>query len=388
MAHTVLVVFGTRPEAIKMAPVIKELEERPARFTTISCVTAQHRRMLDQVLSIFDIRPEYDLDIMKENQNLFDITARALTGLKEVLERTAPDVVLVQGDTTTAFVAGLAAYYLRMPVGHIEAGLRTWNKYSPFPEEVNRRLLSVVADYHFAPTEWSRSNLVGEGTDPDKIWVTGNTVIDALIMIRERQEAEPARRALIDGFRERWGIGFPDGRRMILVTGHRRENFGTGFRDICAALKSIARERPDVSIIYPVHLNPSVQRPVREILSGVPNIHLIEPVEYEQFVFLMNRSYLILTDSGGVQEEAPSLGKPVLVMREVTERPEGVEAGVVKLVGTDREKIVGSVSELLDDDVTYRRMAEAVNPYGDGKAALRIADILASNIAGNSGARS
>lgn len=385
---TVLVVFGTRPEAIKMAPVIKELERRPAHFTTISCVTAQHRRMLDQVLSIFDIRPGYDLDIMRDNQNLFDITAHALTGLKEVLEGTAPDVVLVQGDTTTAFVAGLAAYYLRIPVGHIEAGLRTWNKYSPFPEEVNRRLLSVVADYHFAPTEWSRSNLIGEGTDPERIWVTGNTVIDALMMIKERQEAESARTALMENFRDRWGIGFPDGRKMVLVTGHRRENFGEGFRNICTALKNIAGERPDVDIIYPVHLNPSVQRPVREILSGVPNVHLIEPVEYEQFIFLMNRSYLILTDSGGVQEEAPSLGKPVLVMREVTERPEGVEAGVVRLVGTDRDKIVTSVSELLDDGAVYRRMAEAVNPYGDGRAASRIADVLALKAGADKGGRS
>jgi UDP-N-acetylglucosamine 2-epimerase (non-hydrolysing) len=385
---TVLVVFGTRPEAIKMAPVIKELERRPAHFTTISCVTAQHRRMLDQVLSIFDIRPGYDLDIMRDNQNLFDITAHALTGLKEVLEGTAPDVVLVQGDTTTAFVAGLAAYYLRIPVGHIEAGLRTWNKYSPFPEEVNRRLLSVVADYHFAPTEWSRSNLIGEGTDPERIWVTGNTVIDALMMIKERQEAESARTALMENFRDRWGIGFPDGRKMVLVTGHRRENFGEGFRNICTALKNIAGERPDVDIIYPVHLNPSVQRPVREILSGVPNVHLIEPVEYEQFIFLMNRSYLILTDSGGVQEEAPSLGKSVLGMREVTERPEGVEAGVVRLVGTDREKIVTSVSELLDDGALYRRMAEAVNPYGDGRAASRIADVLALKAGADKGGRS
>ncbi|NLT23741.1 MAG: UDP-N-acetylglucosamine 2-epimerase (non-hydrolyzing) [Syntrophorhabdus sp.] len=384
----VLLVFGTRPEAIKMAPVIRSLKERPEPFEVITCVTAQHRRMLDQVLSIFSITPDYDLDIMKEDQDLFDVTVRALSGLREIYEATKPDVVLAQGDTTTAFVAGLAAYYFRIPVGHVEAGLRTWNKYSPFPEEANRRLLSVVADYHFAPTEWSRSNLLAEGVAPGSVWVTGNTVIDALMMINEKQEAGRAGSALMRAFRDRWGIDLSDGRRMILVTGHRRENFGTGFRDICTALKSIARERPDVSIVYPVHLNPSVQRPVREILSGVPNIHLIEPVEYEQFVFLMNRSYLILTDSGGVQEEAPSLGKPVLVMREVTERPEGVEAGVVRLVGTDRETIVGSVSELLDDDVTYRRMAEAVNPYGDGKAALRIADILASNIAGNSGARS
>lgn len=378
--YTALFVFGTRPEAIKMAPVIRSLEAQGGLFRTVICVTAQHRQMLDQVLSLFDIRPHFDLDIMKDNQDLFDITLQALTGLKEVFKETRPDVVLVQGDTTTAFVGGLAGYYLKTPVAHIEAGLRTWNKYSPFPEEANRRLLSVVTDYHFAPTEWSRSNLVAEGTDPARVWVTGNTVIDALLMIRERQDEGPARTALREGFRDRWGIDPGDGRRMILVTGHRRESFGVGFQNICRALKTIAGERSDVSIVYPVHLNPSVQGPVREVLSGVPNVHLIEPVEYEQFVFLMNNSYLILTDSGGVQEEAPSLGKPVLVMREVTERPEGVEAGVVKLVGTSRERIVTSVSELLDDDALYKRMAEAVNPYGDGKAARRIADILASNL--------
>jgi len=378
--RTVLLAFGTRPEAIKMAPVIKELERRAGDFKVIACVTAQHRRMLDQVLSIFDIQPDYDLDIMKENQDLFDITANALTGLKEVFGATKPDIVLVQGDTTTAFVAGLAAYYLKIPVGHIEAGLRTWNKYSPFPEEVNRRLLSVVADYHFAPTEWSRSNLIREGTDAERIWVTGNTVIDALKMIRSRQETGPAKAALADHFRDRWGIAFPGGRRMILVTGHRRENFGEGFRNICMALKTIAQERPDVTIVYPVHLNPSVQRPVNEILSDVPNIHLIDPVEYEHFIFLMARSYMILTDSGGVQEEAPSLGKPVLVMREVTERPEGIEAGVVKLVGTDSRKIVTSVGELLDDGAAYGGMSEAVNPYGDGRAAERIVGILSSSI--------
>ncbi len=376
--RTVLLAFGTRPEAIKMAPVIKTLEKRAGDFRTIACVTAQHRRMLDQVLSIFSIRPHYDLDIMKNNQDLFDITAHALTGLKGVFKETKPDVVLVQGDTTTAFVAGLAAYYLKIPVGHIEAGLRTWNKYSPFPEEVNRRLLSVVADFHFAPTKWSRSNLIQEGTDPEKIWVTGNTVIDALMMIKERQRTEAAKTVLTDHFRKRWDIEFAKGKRMILVTGHRRENFGAGFRNICMALKTIARQRPDVNIVYPVHLNPSVQQPVNEILSGVPNIHLIEPVEYEQFIFLMNRSYMILTDSGGVQEEAPSLGKPVLVMREVTERPEGIESGVVKLVGTDSMSIVTSVAELLDNDGTYRRMSEAVNPYGDGRASERIADILSS----------
>lgn len=378
--YTALFVFGTRPEAIKMAPVIRSLEAQGGLFRTVICVTAQHRQMLDQVLSLFDIRPHFDLDIMKDNQDLFDITLQALTGLKEVFKETRPDVVLVQGDTTTAFVGGLAGYYLKTPVAHIEAGLRTWNKYSPFPEEANRRLLSVVTDYHFAPTEWSRSNLVAEGTDPARVWVTGNTVIDALLMIRERQDEGPARTALREGFRDRWGIDPGDGRRMILVTGHRRESFGVGFQNICRALKTIAGERSDVSIVYPVHLNPSVQGPVREVLSGVPNVHLIEPVEYEQFVFLMNNSHLILTDSGGVQEEAPSLGKPVLVMREVTERPEGVEAGVVKLVGTSRERIVTSVSELLDDDALYKRMAEAVNPYGDGKAARRIADILASNL--------
>lgn len=379
--RTVLLAFGTRPEAIKMAPVIKTLEKRAGDLRTIACVTAQHRRMLDQVLSIFSIRPQYDLDIMKENQDLFDITAHALTGLKKVFEETRPDIVLVQGDTTTAFAAGLAAYYLKIPVGHIEAGLRTWDKYSPFPEEVNRRLLSVVADYHFSPTEWSRSNLIQEGTDPERIWVTGNTVIDALMMIKEKQQTEAARTALLDHFKTRWGIEFAEGVRVILVTGHRRENFGAGFRDICTALKTIARQRPDVTVIYPVHLNPRVQRPVKEILSDVPNIHLIEPVEYEQFIFLMSRSYMILTDSGGVQEEAPSLGKPVLVMREVTERPEGVEAGVVRLVGTDSTKIVASAAELLDNDATYRRMSEAVNPYGDGKASERIVDILSSVVA-------
>ncbi|MDD3846754.1 MAG: UDP-N-acetylglucosamine 2-epimerase (non-hydrolyzing) [Syntrophorhabdaceae bacterium] len=379
--RTVLLAFGTRPEAIKMAPVMKTLEKRAGDFRTIACVTAQHRRMLDQVLSIFSIRPQYDLDIMKENQDLFDITAHALTGLKKVFEETRPDIVLVQGDTTTAFAAGLAAYYLKIPVGHIEAGLRTWDKYSPFPEEVNRRLLSVVADYHFSPTEWSRSNLIQEGTDPERIWVTGNTVIDALMMIKEKQQTEAARTALLDHFKTRWGIEFAEGVRMLLVTGHRRENFGAGFRDICTALKTIARQRPDVTVIYPVHLNPRVQRPVKEILSDVPNIHLIEPVEYEQFIFLMSRSYMILTDSGGVQEEAPSLGKPVLVMREVTERPEGVEAGVVRLVGTDSTKIVASAAELLDNDATYRRMSEAVNPYGDGKASERIVDILSSVVA-------
>jgi UDP-N-acetylglucosamine 2-epimerase (non-hydrolysing) len=368
-----------------MAPVIRSLEAQGGLFRTVICVTAQHRQMLDQVLSLFDIRPHFDLDIMKDNQDLFDITLQALTGLKRVFKETRPDIVLVQGDTTTAFVGSLAGYYLKTPVAHIEAGLRTWNKYSPFPEEANRRLLSVLTDYHFAPTEWSRSNLVAEGADPARVWITGNTVIDALLMIRERQETVPARTALMEGFRSRWGIDPGDGRRMILVTGHRRESFGVGFQNICRALKTIAGGRPDVSIVYPVHLNPSVQGPVREILSGVPNIHLIEPVEYEQFVFLMNRSYLILTDSGGVQEEAPSLGKPVLVMREVTERPEGVEAGVVKLGGTDRGRIVTSVSELLDDDALYRRMAEAVNPYGDGKAARRIADILVSNVGAGGG---
>jgi UDP-N-acetylglucosamine 2-epimerase (non-hydrolysing) len=375
--HNILLVMGTRPEAIKMAPVINKLKEYDSEFKTIVCVTAQHRQMLDQVLSLFEICPQYDLDIMKKNQDLFDITARLLKGLKKVFEETKPDLVLVQGDTTTAFIAGLAAYYLKIPLGHIEAGLRTYNKYSPFPEEVNRHLLSILSDFHFPPTEWSRSNLLQEGISPDKIWVTGNTVLDALLTIVEIHKTEDRGKALVKYFKKRWKIVVDDlNTKLILVTGHRRENFGKGFQNICLALKSIAEKRKDVVIVYPVHLNPNVQEPVKRMLSGLDNVYLIEPLEYEQFVFLMSSAYAVLTDSGGIQEEAPFLGKPVLVMRSTTERPEGIEAGVVKLVGTDKDRIVKNTIELLDNVVLYKKMSEAISPYGDGKASEKIIDIL------------
>lgn len=375
--HNILLVMGTRPEAIKMAPVINKLKEYDSEFKTIVCVTAQHRQMLDQVLSLFEICPQYDLDIMKKNQDLFDITARLLKGLKKVFEETKPDLVLVQGDTTTAFIAGLAAYYLKIPLGHIEAGLRTYNKYSPFPEEVNRHLLSILSDFHFSPTEWSRSNLLQEGISPDKIWVTGNTVLDALLTIVEIHKTEDRGKALVKYFKKRWKIVVDDlNTKLILVTGHRRENFGKGFQNICLALKSIAEKRKDVVIVYPVHLNPNVQEPVKRMLSGLDNVYLIEPLEYEQFVFLMSSAYAVLTDSGGIQEEAPFLGKPVLVMRSTTERPEGIEAGVVKLVGTDKDRIVKNTIELLDNAVLYKKMSEAISPYGDGKASEKIIDIL------------
>ncbi len=362
----ILFVFGTRPEAIKLAPVIHELASRP-RFTVRVCVTAQHREMLDQVLEAFSITPDHDLDLMRPGQDLFDVTARCLTALRPVLEAERPDWVIVQGDTTTVFVASLAAFYLDIRVAHVEAGLRTFDKRRPFPEEINRRLTSHVADLHFAPTERARRNLLEEGIPAEHIHVTGNTVVDALFYIRDR-------------YRGRWPA--PAGmrpverdRRLILVTGHRRESFGEGFERICRALRRIA-ERPDVEIVYPVHLNPNVQRPVHGLLGELPNVQLIEPLPYVSFVGLMESSYLILTDSGGIQEEAPSLGKPVLVLREVTERPEAVEAGTVKLVGTDVENIVAGVGELLDDPAVYERMSRAHNPYGDGKASVRIAEIL------------
>lgn len=371
--------MGTRPEAIKMAPVINKLKKHESKFTTIVCVTAQHRVMLDQVLSLFALNPQYDLNIMKKNQSLFEITAKSLKGLKGVFEEIKPHLVLVQGDTTTAFVAGLAAYYLQIPVGHIEAGLRTYNKYSPFPEETNRRLLSVLAEYHFAPTEWSKSNLLKENISSEKIWVTGNTVIDALVEIACNQKSTIKSQALVKYFKEQWNLALNGQHsRMVLVTGHRRENFGAGFKNICLALKSLAEKRKDITIVYPVHLNPNVQEPVKRILRNIKNVHLIAPLEYERFVFLMNKAFIILTDSGGIQEEAPSLGKPVLVMRDTTERPEGIEAGVVKLVGTDRESIVNSTIELLENTALYKRMSESVNPYGDGMASERIVDILLS----------
>lgn len=377
----ILLIFGTRPEAIKLAPVINKLKKRASRCSVSVCVTAQHRQMLDQVLSLFEIKPDYDLGVMKPGQDLFDITTRSMNGLKTILEDVKPDVVLVQGDTTTAFVAGLSAYYLKIPVGHVEAGLRTYNKYSPFPEEANRRLLSVIADFHFAPTLWSSTNLIQEGIPSNRVWVTGNTVIDALMSVSKRQSFSRRKMELEDRFRRHRGIDLTKtGSKVILVTGHRRENFGEGFKNICSALKRIALTKKDFVIVYPVHLNPHVQKPVRSILGDMRNVKLMEPLEYEEFVFLMQRSYLVLTDSGGIQEEAPSLGKPVLVMRSVTERPEGVEAGVVKLVGTEEESIIRHTFELLDDKAKYKKMSETVNPYGDGKASERIVDILLTSL--------
>lgn len=375
----ILIVFGTRPEAIKLAPVVRQLKVHNLKFKTIVCVTAQHREMLDQVLRIFDISPDYDLDIMCKNQDLFDITANSLTGLKNILKQEQPDILLVQGDTTTAFVAGLASYYFKIPIGHIEAGLRTYNKYSPFPEEKNRHLLSVLADYHFAPTEWAKSNLIKEGISEGKIWVTGNTVIDALLTVVTSQESGGRKEAFEKYFKERWNLTLAtntNNSKLLLVTGHRRENFGEGFKNICTALREIVEKRKDTLLVYPVHLNPNVQQPVRAILNGNPNIYLIEPLEYESFVFLMSKAYLILSDSGGIQEEAPSLGKPVLVLRNTTERPEGIEAGTVKLVGIDKDKIVNETLELLDNPSLYERMSKVVNPYGDGRAAERIVSIL------------
>lgn len=372
----ILTVFGTRPEAIKMAPVVKELEKHPNVFRTHVCVTAQHRQMLDQVLSLFSITPNYDLDIMKPGQDLFDVTCGVLQGMKRVLEQDKPDIVLVHGDTTTTMAATLAAFYCRTRVGHVEAGLRTHNKYAPFPEEINRKVTGGIADLHFAPTEASRNNLLREGVAPESIHVTGNTVVDALLAVAGKVEAD---RSLREGFEADFSFLDPQ-KRLILVTGHRRENFGEGFENICQALAEIASSRPDAEILYPVHLNPNVQEPVRRILGAgrIGNIHLIEPVDYLPFVYLMNRSTLIITDSGGVQEEAPSLGKPVLVMRETTERPEAVAAGTVRLVGTDRPKIVAEAARLLDDTEAYRLMSLAHNPYGDGRAAERIACVLSA----------
>lgn len=368
----ILTVFGTRPEAIKMAPVVKELQKHPNLFQVKVCVTAQHRQMLDQVLDLFDILTNYDLDIMKHGQTLTDVTCNVLQGLVPVLEEFAPDVVLVHGDTSTTMAASLAAYYQKIDVGHIEAGLRTGNIYSPWPEEINRRLVGAITRYHFAPTECSRENLLREGVTGQSIHVTGNTVIDALLDVVEKVRNDSGLR---NDMATRFSFLDLD-KRLILVTGHRRENFGDGFENICLALKEIALANSDVEIVYPVHLNPNVQEPVYRILSECPSVHLIEPQDYLPFVYLMERSYLIITDSGGVQEEAPSLGKPVLVMRDTTERPEAVDAGTVKLVGTDRAKIADAVQELLADLEAYNSMSCAHNPYGDGVAARRIMECL------------
>ena len=366
----VLIVFGTRPEAIKMAPVVCELKQT---MDVKVCVTAQHREMLDQVLDLFEITPDYDLDVMQSEQDLFDITNNVLLGMKQVLSVVNPDIVLVHGDTTTTMASSLAAFYQQIPVGHVEAGLRTFNIYSPFPEEVNRQMTKVVTTYHFTPTEQARQNLLEEHVDDECIIITGNTVIDALLSVVSKARTGRFSEDLLEELPFLEENQLP---RIILVTGHRRENFGQGFENICDALCELATLYPNVQIIYPVHLNPNVQEPVNRILSNVANIHLIDPLDYLPFVKLMDISYLILTDSGGVQEEAPSLGKPVLVMRDTTERPEAVAAGTVQLVGADRNKIVDAANNLLADDNAYKQMAKAHNPYGDGLASKRIRDFL------------
>lgn len=379
---TVMLVFGTRPEAIKMAPLVKELQSRPEEFKTIVTVTGQHRQMLDQVLEIFDIKPDYDLNIMKAGQDLTDITCRVLTGMRDLLQDVRPDVILVHGDTTTSTATALAAFYAHVPVGHVEAGLRTHNLESPWPEEANRQLTGRLAEYHFAPTPLSKSNLLAEGVEEKKIIVTGNTVIDALISVKKRlDEDETLRKAETENLlKAGYNLERLDGsRRLVLITGHRRENFGEGFRNICNAIKTLAERFTDVDFVYPMHLNPNVRKPIAEILgdsSARDNAFFIEPLEYLSFVNLMGKSDIVLTDSGGIREEAPGLGKPVLVMRDTTERPEALEAGTVKLVGTDYDAIVASVSELLTDRKAYDKMSHAVNPYGDGKACPRIADTL------------
>ena len=367
--YKVLLVFGTRPEAIKMAPVVKALKGTPEIDARV-CVTAQHREMLDQALSLFEIVPDYDLDLMKPGQGLFEITSGALAGLKEILAEASPDLVLVHGDTTTTLSASLAAYYQRIPVGHVEAGLRTGNIYSPWPEEINRKVAGAIARLHFAPTERSKQNLIAENTAEDQVIVTGNTVIDALLAVVEKLEADSSKSREFDE-----AFGIDPTRRMVLVTGHRRESFGDGFQRICDALASLA-ERDDIQIIYPVHLNPNVKGPVEDRLGSLERVHLMAPQDYLPFVHLMRRADVILTDSGGVQEEAPSLGKPVLVMRDTTERPEAVDAGTVKLVGTDSDLIVQQVTHLLDDQRAYEAMSRAHNPYGDGLAAGRIREAI------------
>ena len=378
---TILLVFGTRPEAIKMAPLVKKLQCEPDKFKTVVCVTAQHRQMLDQVLHIFDIKPDYDLDIMKPNQDLYDITARVLVGMRDVLKEVQPDVVLVHGDTTTSTAAALAAFYQQIPVGHVEAGLRTHNIYSPWPEEMNRQVTGRITTHHFAPTPLAKQNLLRENVAENQIIVTGNTVIDALHIVTKRLAEDAELQQSVRGELAEFGYDvnrLDKGRKLLLITGHRRENFGEGFLNICHAIKNLAERYPDTDFVYPVHLNPNVRKPVFEILGGGAemSIFLIEPLQCWPFVYMMERSYLILTDSGGVQEEAPGLGKPVLVMRNTTERPEAVEAGTVLLVGTDRAKIEQGVIDLMEKPEVYRKMSEAVNPYGDGLACSRISDYL------------
>lgn len=376
-----MLVFGTRPEAIKMAPLVKEFQKFPKEFETIVCVTGQHREMLDQVLRIFEIRPDYDLDIMQQGQDLYDVTARVLTGMRDVLKEAQPDVVLVHGDTTTSTASALAAFYQQIPVGHIEAGLRTHNIYSPWPEEMNRLITGRIATYHFSPTPLSRQNLLAEGIKEEAITVTGNTVIDALYWVVEKIKNNKVLSVELGSFLKTAGYDvnrLNDNRRLVLITGHRRENFGDGFIHMCLAIKNLVEKYPQVDFVYPMHLNPNVRKPIHEVFgeTTADNMFFIEPLEYLSFVYLMEKSTLVLTDSGGIQEEAPGLGKPVLVMRDTTERLEALEAGTVKLVGTDYDKIVSEVSALLDDPMYYDRMSKAVNPYGDGKACGRIMEFL------------
>ena len=379
----VLLVFGTRPEAIKMAPLVMELQKQKERIETVVCVTGQHREMLDQVLEIFDIKPDYDLNIMKRGQDLYDVTARVLTGMREVLKEIKPDIVLVHGDTTTSTAAALAAFYQQIPVGHVEAGLRTHNIYSPWPEEMNRLLTGRLATYHFSPTPLSRNNLIKESINDRNIIVTGNTVIDALYWVVDKIKNNKELDNELESVLSKAGYDvnrLDNGKKLVLITGHRRENFGDGFINMCTAIKDLTVKYPNVDFVYPMHLNPNVRKPIHEVfgkdLSGLKNMFFIEPLEYLSFVYLMEKSSIVLTDSGGIQEEAPGLGKPVLVMRDTTERPEALNAGTVKLVGTDYNKIVNEVSSLIDDKAAYEKMSKAVNPYGDGLACGRIVNAL------------
>lgn len=380
----IMLVFGTRPEAIKMAPLVKEFEKHCDKFETIVCVTGQHREMLDQVLQIFDIKPDYDLNIMQQKQDLYDVTSRVLLGMRDILKEVQPDVVLVHGDTTTSTASALAAFYQQIPVGHVEAGLRTYNIYSPWPEEMNRQITGRIATYNFSPTPLSRDNLLREGVKEQQITVTGNTVIDALYWVVDKiknntQLQNELKETLMSSGYDVERLN--DGKKMVLITGHRRENFGEGFINMCTAIKDLTSKYSDVDFIYPMHLNPNVRKPIHEVfgedLSHLGNMFFIEPLEYLSFVYLMEKSTIVLTDSGGIQEEAPGLGKPVLVMRDTTERPEALDAGTVKLVGTDYEKIVDNVSKLLEDEKEYEEMSKAVNPYGDGKACGRIVSFIA-----------
>ena len=394
----VMLVFGTRPEAIKMAPLVKEFQKHPESFETVVCVTGQHRQMLDQVLQIFDITPDYDLNIMKQGQDLYDVTARVLTGMRDVLKEVQPDVVLVHGDTTTSTAAAIAAFYQQIPVGHVEAGLRTHNIYSPWPEEMNRQITGRIATYNFAPTPLSKQNLLREAVAEESITVTGNTVIDALYWVVDKIKNDASLNAELEDILKTAGYDVnrlnchseqseESPKKLVLITGHRRENFGDGFINMCTAIKDLTEKYPDVDFVYPMHLNPNVRKPIHEVfgvdLSNLGNMFFIEPLEYLSFVYLMEKSTIVLTDSGGIQEEAPGLGKPVLVMRDTTERPEALDAGTMKLVGTDYDKIVNEVSALIDDEAAYEKMSKAVNPYGDGLACGRIIQVYKNTIEDN-----